>query len=111
MNMIEFGKRIGIDPDDDRDATQRRLVFAWEHHCAQVARNERGLLLSEKVFSELAAENRETIAIFNFAKDVLSRLESEESKETLITGILLVGLEHVAGSLSWEVQQWIKERK
>jgi hypothetical protein len=110
-DMIAFGVTIGIDPDDDSDAAQRRLAFAWEHHCAQVARNERGSQLADEVFLDSGVKDSEALAIFNFVQDIVLRLKDEESKETLISSVLLMGLEHVSGPLADRVDKWIQEGK
>ena len=86
-DMIAFGASIGIAPDDDSEEAQKLLVAAWEHHCAKVMRNERGLLLVE---------------------DLFLRLKDEELKELLISSILLKGLERASGPLAVAIEKWLK---
>lgn len=38
--IMNFAVTIGIDPDDDSEETQTRLMDAWEKHCAELYRNE-----------------------------------------------------------------------
>lgn len=111
-DMIAYGATLGIDPSDDSEESQRRLAIAWERHCAQAARNERGSLLADEVFIDNEEiEDSEALAIFNFVQDIVLRLKDEESKETLIRSILLLGLQHVSGPLADRIANWIEEGK
>lgn len=111
-DMIAFGATVlGIDPSDDSEEAQRRLAIAWERHCALVARNERGSWLADEVFIDGEVEDPGELAIFNFVQDVCLRLKDEESKEMLISSVLLMGLEHVSGTLLDRIAKWLEEGK
>lgn len=77
-DMIAFGESIGIDPDDDSEEAQRRLARAWEHHCAQVARNEQGgqVMETERTLAQFETEDllrelrlREDVVIASWSVD------------------------------------------
>lgn len=47
-DILAYAAFIGIDPEDDSEPTQSRLMAAWQKHCDEVYQNEQNLLDDNK---------------------------------------------------------------
>jgi hypothetical protein len=89
-DMIAFGARIGIHPDDDSEESQRRLALAWERHCAEVARNAKEKMV-ERTLQQFSTQDllrelrmRDDVALASWSlEDLESEIEYRADKRGL----------------------------